>query len=632
VIGAVFAVTAALAGAALPPHEWLADEEPSAELLSLAREAASRADFDAGYSQPFVSIEIDATATEVTTRILTVIAFGTPESIYEAGNAYAAFDRSSSRLTVHAAFVLHPDGSTHAVDHATVQSVDNDTDVFSDSVSLVLPLPALEPKSIAVVEYSRHERLDDRIYPWGRIIYLGAGYPIDRMRLSLSWDHANPLAWATDSDRLECVEALQRVTCQGEGFAALPDNEIVNYFDVTPHLSVAQRRTWQDISAVSQRVVAQAQSGTDAVRARLDAIVDGASESDDVIRRIHEFVSRSIRYVGLEQGEHGFVPHPTIETLTRRYGDCKDMTALLIELLRNAGIDARAVLVASDYERSDKLLIPSVAYFDHMVACLPRGASESLCLDPTDAYTAWNARPSHLQGRPMLGLLEDAVVAYPRAQFLWQLAVRTRNAILANGDVTERQTRIFSDAWAGSLRAELRSESPKGRLQFLVDGYRDMVGRDTVTPTFEVEHLDPSPSPLIVRSEVTFADLVDPDEDLRFTDGLGWLVSTIADFDPANRVYPYPFPGLAFDEETTFDVDAHWRPDPSGTAAIDFRSRFGTVARTIEHNGQQLTVRTSVQIPQRSVAIADLPAFRRFLDVVADNAAVSVKAQRVSGD
>jgi hypothetical protein len=294
-----------------PIGTWHADAVPDS-LLAIAREALSRADFDKGYSQPYISIVIEASNREVTTHITTVMVFGSLDAGYDNGNAYMTFDESSAKLSVDAAFVLRSDGTTQTVDHATVQSVSSDTDVFSDSVSLVVPLPGLEAHSVAVLDYTRRESLTDRVYPWGRAINLQAGYPIDRLHIELPWDAANELAWSTDApNTMSCSKSDQGMRCEAEHIDAIPSGETIDYYDVVPQFSVAQKRTWDDLYDTTLEVVAGAPSDSASLRDTARTLHQGTATPDEFIARVHEFVPRRIRYVGIEQGEHGYRPHKT---------------------------------------------------------------------------------------------------------------------------------------------------------------------------------------------------------------------------------------------------------------------------------------------------------------------------------
>ena len=62
------------------------------------------------------------------------------------------------------------------------------------------------------------------------------------------------------------------------------------------------------------------------------------------IEHILEVMQSRVRYTGLEFGISAIVPKVPAETWKNGFGDCKDKSVLLVELLRHAGIDAKVAL------------------------------------------------------------------------------------------------------------------------------------------------------------------------------------------------------------------------------------------------------------------------------------------------
>jgi hypothetical protein len=166
------------------------------------------------------------------------------------------------------------------------------------------------------------------------------------------------------------------------------------------------------------------------------------------------------------------------------------------------------VLVGTDFRRTEKLLIPNQAYFDHMVACIDRPDGSVRCLDPTDAYTPWNEISSGIEGDVNLGMIPGRVAEFPRSGYLWQINVATPNTISASGDVLEQQRREFVGTWASSMRSALRSRDRDERGRFLTDGYREVIGEESSAPQFDVDELDTNDAPLVVRSQLAYPALI----------------------------------------------------------------------------------------------------------------------------
>jgi tetratricopeptide (TPR) repeat protein len=94
-----------------------------------------------------------------------------------------------------------------------------------------------------------------------------------------------------------------------------------------------------------------------------------ASSADPKIRagQALELVQDRVRYVGLLMGEGGYVPAPAEMTWSRRFGDCKAKTALLLGVLHALGIEAEPVLVQSKIGDMLADRLPMIGLFNHVL-------------------------------------------------------------------------------------------------------------------------------------------------------------------------------------------------------------------------------------------------------------------------
>ena len=95
-----------------------------------------------------------------------------------------------------------------------------------------------------------------------------------------------------------------------------------------------------------------------------------------------QYVQSNIRYVGIEIGSGGFIPRPPDLVHERRYGDCKDMTLFLVELLNRLDISADPVLVNLDKTGGVANIHPNYSAFDHVVVRAEID-DQAYILDPT---------------------------------------------------------------------------------------------------------------------------------------------------------------------------------------------------------------------------------------------------------
>lgn len=119
----------------------------------------------------------------------------------------------------------------------------------------------------------------------------------------------------------------------------------------------------------------------------------------ELVEALCRHVADEIRYVGLELGVHGLKPYAPGDVFRRGFGDCKDKSLLLVTLLREAGIEARLVVLATASLGRPELAPGSQSVFDHAIVHIP---GENIYFDPTARYLSLDQLPWQDQGAQAL--------------------------------------------------------------------------------------------------------------------------------------------------------------------------------------------------------------------------------------
>lgn len=154
-----------------------------------------------------------------------------------------------------------------------------------------------------------------------------------------------------------------------------------------------------------------------------EALEEIRSASESPVTRAEmalALVQSRIRYVALAMGAGGLVPADAATTWSRRYGDCKAKTALLLGLLRELGIEAEPVLVNSAMGDALPQRLPMVSAFDHVLV-RANIAGQDYFLDGTrqrDSSLARITTPHFVWGLPVIASGADLVpmIAPPLAE------------------------------------------------------------------------------------------------------------------------------------------------------------------------------------------------------------------------
>jgi transglutaminase-like putative cysteine protease len=583
--------------------------------------------------QEFPSIErlhrlhLDQLADGTIEETVTMVRFYLTQSgIADEGNLRFWVDASSETATIVQAYALFPDGRHIEVEPDTIQLVaDSTDDIFTDSFEVSVPYAGLTPGAAAVLVVKKRQEYGARQVPWSRIYYPQWFTPLDEFDLHLTWqDPLRQPLWKKDYEDLKCLpQGDHAIRCRAFDLPPYPEDQNVSYSDTLPSLVVAERTTWSDLArhtrALIESAISNEHSGPQQV---LDELIDGDMNRLEGLRRIHEFVSQKIRYVGLEQGIGDVVPRPSALTLARRFGDCKDKTTLFIDLARRAGFDAYPVLTSTSRSRPEKLLIPAANFFDHMVACVKLYGKKEYCVDLTDPYSPYDTISGPIQGAIRLDLTEASTSpdTFPTAPYAHRLSVTTVNKLEKNGAIEESQTRNYFGRHAAALRAKLQPMNKSNRQQYLLDWYHESVA-DGVTPSFEVDRLGDVRKPVVIRSNVYFRSRDPQADSISYWEAEPTLRTTLPRIKSENTAHPYRFKGMKYDGESIYHLPKGKKVLYTGPT-INLESSYGGLRRHYEVSGSVVRVFTELSLKRADISLDEISRFNKFVDFLAESAPI----------
>lgn len=133
--------------------------------------------------------------------------------------------------------------------------------------------------------------------------------------------------------------------------------------------------TWQDAANAYATLIAEPARGP----APAELTKKGLGPAETM-----KLVAQKMRYTGLSLGDASVVPYPAPEVWKRGYGDCKDVSLLVVNALEAQGIKASLALLQAG---EDDDILPEVAgldRFNHAIVYVhPDGTRPALWLDTT---------------------------------------------------------------------------------------------------------------------------------------------------------------------------------------------------------------------------------------------------------
>ncbi len=129
-------------------------------------------------------------------------------------------------------------------------------------------------------------------------------------------------------------------------------------------------------------------------------ITSNLATDEEKIQAIFTWVQANIQYVAFEDGIAGFKPSEAQDVVNLKYGDCKGMANLLVNLLRAEGFDARHVWVGTR-GNNYSYKMPSLIVDNHMI-CGLKFNGQTYYLDGTSKSASWDHAPAHIEGKEVL--------------------------------------------------------------------------------------------------------------------------------------------------------------------------------------------------------------------------------------
>jgi transglutaminase-like putative cysteine protease len=146
------------------------------------------------------------------------------------------------------------------------------------------------------------------------------------------------------------------------------------------------------------------------LKAFTDSLLSGEQSDLGKLRKIYYWVQEKISYLAYEDGLGGYVPREAPVVYRRRFGDCKDMANLIVQLGRAAGLPVYPAWIGTREIAHQVSDFPVPSSFNHLIAVYIN-ASDTVFLDATGKNHPYRLPTSMIQGKEALvGLSEDKFI------------------------------------------------------------------------------------------------------------------------------------------------------------------------------------------------------------------------------
>jgi hypothetical protein len=314
-----------------------------------------------------------------------------PKSVEQNSTLKISFDPAYQKITMHHARLIRDGVEKDILDLAGFDIYRYETDreklIYNGALEISYPIPDVRVGDVLNYAFT----ISGKNPAFGRHINSGFrhqyGVPAQRMfqRLLLQKD--------ADVDMRSFVGAIAPTKAVIGNYdtytwdrtdvpALLVDDNIPDWHRAYPETQISSLKNWAEVGQHFSKYYKSPEVLTEPLQKIVNDIRQVSDNPKYQMRAALDFVQREIRYLGIELGAGGFIPRSPSKVLSRRFGDCKDMTLLLVTILNSLDIQASPLLVDLNDRSHIEDNIPSYAVFDHVIVMATFDGTNYF-LDPT---------------------------------------------------------------------------------------------------------------------------------------------------------------------------------------------------------------------------------------------------------
>lgn len=471
--------------------------------------------------------------------------------------------------------VITPGNVVHPLDPATINDApahESDETLFTDRRVIRAPLPAIAPGSL--VEEEEISRETAAFFGAGSVqrFYFGFSTPVHHVRLILEAPPSIPLRYSMQllpdiKPEREEKDGLVRLTFDVGPMDALdnPFPGLPSDVPAFPNVTFSTGTSWQAVAEQYSQIVDKQIAGD--VSELVAKLTAGKRSRDEKAAAILQYVDREVRYTGIEFGDAAVVPHSPSETLTRKYGDCKDKSSLIVALFRAAKIPAYVALLNAGSRHDVAPDLPGMGMFDHAIVYVP--GKPDLWIDGTDEYARLGQLPAADQNRLALVARTGtaALIRTPESTSAENFTIEKREIFLAeNGPAKVIETSLPRGVYESSYRRFYTDKESKAVTDELTNYIKSQYLGEKLD---RVDRSDPA------DLSTQFQLVVETDKARRGSTGLTDAAVAIR-FDTLFARLPPDLQEREKEDDKKSDTDANGKPKKKRTDDYQIRNAFIT--------------------------------------------------------
>ncbi len=330
-------------------------------------------------------------------------------AITQGQHSQVNFFPKSQSVKLITAYVIAPDGTKTKATKYFVRPSQSSREApgFTNSKTATILYPQLS-KGVTTVS---HWRITQKTpSPFGFSLFKQPNFYIETKKQTISIDAplSTPLYWETKG-----YVVHKKVVNDRQLITATLNNHLGDYdeahtpsnVDFNDYFLISTSNNWRDYGDTWWQFYQKAIKVTPKIKMLAKQIV--GHDNAHAAEKLYYWVQQHIHYIALRSNASAnYIPHTASKVLQSRFGDCKDMSTLLITLLKAVGINASPAAVnwSNSYFNYP---LPNTQAFNHMMVFLP---TEQIFLNPTNPLAPYNVLSLTLHHKQALILAKQSLL------------------------------------------------------------------------------------------------------------------------------------------------------------------------------------------------------------------------------
>ena len=268
-----------------------------------------------------------------------------------------------------------------------------------------------------------------------------------------------------------------------------------------------------------------------AIKEQTELIKSQHANEAGQIKAALDFVQNDIRYLGLEYGISGYKPNSPKKVFDQRFGDCKDKSLLLVNMLNELGIQAYPVLVNTMLKHTITELPASHVFFDHCIVKVVDSQDNVMFYDPTAMNQGGTYSNVHLPDYRYGLVIKEGVTELEEIHSKSQNRVSSVEEFTVHeigGSADLKVVTTYTDGEADNIRNTFKNSSLSKISKEYESFYANHYNKITATQKPEIED-DLDKNQIVVREYYKIDSLWVPYEDKKGYISMSFTPTNLAD-------------------------------------------------------------------------------------------------------